>query len=98
MFQSSKMFTHGCGLMDAVINSHIKPEDMVLLFSMDDAQLYHMKKSDCWIYIWVILDLSPELRYKKKNVLPGGFIPGPNPPQIAASYIFPALYQLAALQ
>lgn len=89
---------HGRGLMDAVINGRIKPEDMVLLFSMDGAQLYRMKKSDCWIYIWVILDLSPEICYKKKYVLPGGFIPGPNPPQIAASFIFPALYQLAALQ
>ncbi|KAF8225269.1 hypothetical protein L208DRAFT_1077201, partial [Tricholoma matsutake] len=85
---------HGHELIEAVTDGHVKPEDMDLLFSMDGTQLYCMKKSDCWIYIWVILDLSPKLHYKKKYVLPGGFIPGLNPPQIVSSYIFPALYQL----
>jgi hypothetical protein len=50
----------------------------VLLFFIDGAQLYAHKASDYWIYIWVILDLRPGLRYKKKFVVPGGIIPGPN--------------------
>lgn len=31
-------------------------------------------KSDCWIYIWIIFDHAPDIHYKKKTVLPGGFI------------------------
>ena len=91
-------FYHGALYTEAVQEGRVGPDDMLLMLSIDGAQLYHMKKSDCWIYIWVILDLSPELRYKKKYVLPGGFIPGLHPPQIMALYASPALYQLAALQ
>jgi hypothetical protein len=49
---------------------------------MDGTQLYAHKASDCWIYIWVIMDLSPDEHYKKRHVLPGGFIPSPNKPKI----------------
>jgi len=56
------------------------------------------KKSDCWIYIWVILNLSPDLRYEKKYIIPGGFIPGPNNPKDIDSFIFPGLYHVCALQ
>ncbi|KAF8897774.1 hypothetical protein BD779DRAFT_1667695 [Infundibulicybe gibba] len=45
---------------------------MLLMLSIDGAQLYQNKASDCWIYIWVVLDHSPDIRYKKKYVLPGG--------------------------
>lgn len=69
---------------------------MVLMLSMDGAQLYEHKASDCWIYIWIIFDLSPELRYKKKYVLPSGFIPGK--PKIVDSFLFPGLHHLSALQ
>ncbi|RDX49535.1 hypothetical protein K466DRAFT_505635, partial [Polyporus arcularius HHB13444] len=48
----------------------IKPDDLTLMFSVDGAQLYKMKQSDCWIYVWVLLDLSPKDRYKKRYVLP----------------------------
>lgn len=71
---------------------------MVLFLSIDGAQLYEMKQSDCWIYIWVILDLPPDLRYKKKHVLPGGFIPGPNKPKNVDSFLFPGLHHLSGLQ
>ena len=72
--------------------------DSVLLLSMDGAQLYANKASDCWIYIWVILDQAPDIRYKKSFVFPGGFIPGPNPPQDTDSFLFPGLHHLSALQ
>jgi hypothetical protein len=36
----------------------IGPDDTTLLFSMDGAHLYQDKKSDCWIYVWVILNMS----------------------------------------
>ena len=72
--------------------------DTVLMFSADGAQLYRNKKSDCWMYIWVIYDLSPGERYKKRHVLPGGFVPGPNAPKNFDSFFFSGVYHLSALQ
>ena len=89
-----------CGrdYLDAVNRGDITSNDMALLFSIDGAQLYQNKQSDCWIAIWVILDHAPHGRYKKKHVLPACFIPGPNKPKNVDSYIFPGLHHLAALQ
>lgn len=87
----------GMEYLQAIKNGHITEDDMVLMFSMDGAQLYKLKKSDCWIYIWVILNHSPDVCYKKKYVLPGGCIGGPNNPKLIKSFIFPGLYHLAAL-
>jgi len=77
---------------------HLKSHDTVLMFSADGAQLYRNKKSDCWIYIWVIYDLAPGDRYKKRYVLPGGFVPGPNAPKNFDSFFFSGIYHLSALQ
>ena len=77
---------------------HLKPHDTVLMFSADGAQLYRNKKSDCWMYIWVIYDLAPGDRYKKRYVLPGGFVPGPNAPKNFDSLFFSGVYHLSALQ
>lgn len=71
---------------------------MVLMLLLDGAQLYESKASDCWIYIWVVLDHSPDVRYKKQHVLPGAFIPGPNKPTVVDSFLFPGLHHLAAIQ
>jgi hypothetical protein len=89
-------FLHSNAYLEAVQRGHINDNDMVLMFSMDGAQLYEHKASDCWIYIWILFDLAPELRYKKKYVFPGGFIPGK--PKIVDSFLFPGLYHLSALQ
>jgi hypothetical protein len=84
---------HGEDYLEAVIRGDIGPDDTVLLFSIDGAQLYEKKMSDCWISIWVILDLAPDLRYTKKRVLPGTIIPGPNKPKHTDSFLFPALHR-----
>ena len=89
-------FIHGADYIGAVPN--IGDHDTVLLFSIDGAQLYASKQSDCWIYIWVVMDISPDLRYKKSHVLPGGFIPGPNKPKNIDSFLFPGLQHVSALQ
>ena len=68
------------------------------MLSMDGAQLYHNKKSDCWIYIWIILDLAPNQHYKICNILPGGIIPGPRNPKHLNSFLFPGLEHLSAVQ
>ena len=88
---------HGTAYLDAVWAGNINDNDMVLLMSIDGAQFYQSKQSDCWIYIWVILDLAPDLRYKKLCVFPSGFIPIPNKPKNVDSFIFPGLHHIAAL-
>lgn len=50
------------------------------------------------MYIWVVFDLAPGDRYKKRYVLPGGFIPGPNGPKNYNSFFFPGVFHLSALQ
>ena len=41
------------------VTPYLKSHDTVLMFSVDGAQLYRSKKSDCWMYIWVIYNLTP---------------------------------------
>lgn len=95
---SYKDFFDGYDYLNAVKEGRIEPGDTCLMLSIDGAQLYRNKISDCWIYIWVILDHSPDMRYKKRHILPGGFIPGPNKPKNLDSFLFPGLYHLSALQ
>jgi len=57
---------HGTDLIKAFEDRCIDENDIVLMFSIDGAQLYAKKASACWIYIWVLLNLSPAERYKKK--------------------------------
>jgi hypothetical protein len=59
-------FFNGSDYLDAIASKNVMPEDMVLMFSIDGAQLYRNKASDCWIYIWVIMDHPPDKRYKKR--------------------------------
>ena len=88
----------GSDYLDAVENGHINDYGTVVMLSIDGAQLYHNKKSDCWIYIWVILDLAPDQRYKIRNILPGGIILGPGKPKNLDSFLFPGLAHVSALQ
>ena len=91
-------FFDGIDYLQLHIDEKIASGDMILLLSMDGAQLYRNKASECWIYIWVILDHAPDVCYKKRHVLPGGFIPGPDKPKNLDSFMFPGLYHLSALQ
>jgi len=88
-------FFDGSDFLQAYRDKKSLPGDMVLLLSMDGAQLYRNKTSECWMYIWVILDLAPNIRYKKRHILPGGFIPGKH--KNANSFLFPGHYHLAAI-
>jgi hypothetical protein len=88
---------HGTTYLDAVRAENIKDDNMVLLMSIDRAQLYQSKQSDYWIYIWVILDLAADMRYKKGYIFPGGFISGPNKPKHPDSYIFLGFHHVATL-
>ena len=85
-------------LVNAARHGDLASDDVVLMLSVDSMQLYQSKQSDCWIYIWVLLDLAPDMRYKKKYVLPGGFIPGPNKLKNLDLLMYTGLHHLAALQ
>ncbi|OJT14267.1 hypothetical protein TRAPUB_9182 [Trametes pubescens] len=88
----------GTDYLHEVAQGRIKDDDTVLMFSIDGAQLYASKRSDTWFYIWVLYDLPPGVRYKKRYILPGGVIPGPRKPKNVDSFLFPGLFHLAALQ
>lgn len=88
----------GWDYLGASLAGDIKEHDIVLLASVDGAQLYPDKESDCWLYIWVVLNLPPDKRYRKVHVLPGGFIPGPNKPKNVDSFMAVGLHHLSALQ
>ena len=82
---------HGTDLIEAFRDGRIGEDNIALLFSIDSAQLYAKKASSCWIYIWVLFNLSPARHYKKKHVFIGGFIPGPNNPKNTDSSLFSGL-------
>ena len=67
---------HGSEYLEAHCSDKIGPDDILVMFAIDGAQLYRDKESDCWFAIWVILNISPDQRYKKKYVLPAFFVPG----------------------
>ena len=89
---------HGTDLIDVFDDRHIQGDDIVLMFSIDGAQLYAKKASACWIYIWVLFNLPPSMRYKKKFVFIGGFIPGPNNLKNIDSFLLLGLQHLVSLQ
>ena len=90
--------TCGHDYLAAVESGKIKNHDILVQLSLDGAQLYHDKDSDCWIFVYIIHNLSPELHYKKRMVIPAGFIPGPEKMKDSDSFLFPILYHISALQ
>jgi hypothetical protein len=89
---------HGSEYPPACLCGDIKSKDTVLICSMDGAQLYRDKDSDCWICIWINMNLKPDIRYKKVYVLPGCVVPGPNKPKNMDSFLFPGLHHVGAIQ
>ncbi|KAF8524533.1 hypothetical protein JB92DRAFT_3250498 [Gautieria morchelliformis] len=98
LLQSFDDFLHGKDYLDACRRGDIGPYDTVVMFSIDGAQLYCSKALDCWIYIWVILNLNPNIRYTKIYVIPGGSVPGPNNLQHPESFLFPGFHHISAVQ
>lgn len=88
---------HSTLYRDLYKEGHITNDDTVLMYSIDGGQLYCSKQSDCWIYIWVLLDRSPDTRYKNKHILVGGVIPRPHKSGNLNSFMFPGFHHVAAL-
>ena len=91
-------FFCGSDYLDLDEREALTEDDTTLLFSIDGAQLYAIKKSDTWIAIWIILDYDPTTRYRKKRILPALIIPGPNKPKNTDSFLFRSFHHLSALQ
>jgi len=89
---------HRTDLIGVFQDGCINKDDIVLMFSINGAQLYAKKLSLCWIYIWILLNLSPTECYKKNRVFVSSFIPGPNNPKNIDSFLFPGLQHLVSLQ
>jgi Transposase family tnp2 len=83
-------------LLQAWASGQFTKDDITLQLSIDGAQLYRDRTSDCWIFIWIIHNLPPGLRYKKAFVIPGSFVPGK--PKEMELFLFPSLYHIAAIQ
>jgi hypothetical protein len=93
-----KDWLHGRLYREYVQNGTITSNDVVVMLSIDGAQLMALKLSDCWIYIWILLDLSPDTRYSKIQIRPGGIVPGPFNPKNYDSFLCTGLAHLNALQ
>lgn len=91
-------FYEGTDFWDAYERGCIGDDDVCVIFSMDGAQLFEHKASNCWIYIWILVDVAPDLRYKKKYILPGAIVPGPSKPKHPESFLFPGFQHVAILQ
>ncbi|TFK76581.1 hypothetical protein BDN72DRAFT_809271 [Pluteus cervinus] len=88
----------GSDYWEAYKTGKFDKNDVFVLLSFDGAQLFRDKASDCWFAIWIILNLSPDLRYKKKYILPAAFVPGPEKPELLESFMIPTLRHLSAIQ
>ncbi|KAG6888032.1 hypothetical protein C0992_009847 [Termitomyces sp. T32_za158] len=89
--------TCGTDILKAINQGEICEHDTVLIVSFDGAQIYRNKQSDCWFYVWIILCFSPELRYTKQYVIPGGIMPGPFKIKIVELYLVVGLHHVAAI-
>ena len=69
---------------------------MIVIQSVDGAQIYKNKQSDAVFGLFKILDLPPELSHMKHAVLPAFLIGGPDPPKHIDSFMYPTLAHLAA--
>ena len=89
-----------CGkdILSAWTSGTLRKSDVALQLSIDGAQLRADQPSEAWVFIWIIHNLPPNLRYKKRFVFPGAIVPGPNKPGDIDSFLFPSLYHTAALQ
>ena len=91
-------FDTGTDFINAVKERKVSPFDSVLMFSIDGAQLYRNKQSDCWIAIFMIMNFAPAVRYLKESIFPAFTIPGPSKPKDYDSYLSPTLEHLSAAQ
>lgn len=80
------------------VNSFRDPRHLILGFSMDDVQVVRQKTHDIWPLLLIQLNLPPKLRYKKRNLILLGVIPGPKQPSDFESFFQPMLEEFKRLE
>ena len=85
-------------ILSAWASGAMRKFNMALQLLIDSAQLRADQPSEGWVFIWVFHNLPPDLHYKKRFVIPGAIVSGPNKPGDINSFLFPLLYHVAALQ
>jgi hypothetical protein len=88
----------GLQFLDAFQSGRIKERDVMVFFSTDGAQVYENKQSDCWFSIACILNLPPDIRYTKAEILPLCIIPGgAHAPKDMDSFNYPVFHEMRLL-
>ncbi len=64
---NTRIYSMAVRILRQFTQAQYKTTTWVLMLSIDGAQLYQSKQSDCWIYIWIILDLAPA--YNTRSVI-----------------------------
>jgi len=72
--------------------------DIGLAFSTDGLSLFTVGNFSVWPLVLVNLNLRPEVRVKKENILLYGIIPGPSSPKDMQSFLHPLINELLLLE
>jgi hypothetical protein len=72
--------------------------DIALAFSTDGLQLFPKGQYGVWPLLLINLNLPPEIRVKKDNLILCGVIPGPNSPKDIHSFLKPVVDELKQLE
>jgi hypothetical protein len=73
--------------------------DIALTLSTDGVKVFKSRRAfNIWPLMLLCLNLPPEVRFKRRNVLFVGFIPGPANPKDMYSFLFPLLQELRQLE
>jgi len=70
------------------------PTDLALLVSTDGVNLVRQRNFDTWPIIILNLNLPPEIRVQKENILLSGAIPGPQNPKDLNTFLRPLIEEL----
>jgi hypothetical protein len=73
--------------------------DIALTLSTDGVKVFKSRRAfNIWPLMLLCLNLPPEVRFKRRNVLFVGFIPGPANPKDMDSFLFPLVQELRQLE
>ena len=80
------------------VNSFQEPRHLVFGFFTDGVQVVRQKTHDIWPLLLIQLNLPPKVRYKKRNLILLGIIPGPKQPSDFESFFQPMLDEFKRLE
>jgi hypothetical protein len=66
--------------------------------STDGYQIFHQKRDDCWVILFINANLPPNMRVQQENLMISALIPGPKAPKNFNSFLHPLVNELKLLQ